>query len=228
MQGKKVLITGGAGGLGLGVTPLVLAQGAQVAIPYRREDRLAPLKARLSPEDFPKIQFVKTDLTQESAVAQLIQDLGRVDVLIHLTGGFNMGPTPEFSLGDWRALFTLNLETTFLLCKYCLPGMLANNYGRIVTVGSKGAREPGAGLAGYCAAKAGVVALTQAIAAETKGTNVTANTVLPSVIDTPSNRESMGAGDWVSAESLGQVICFLASEAAGDLRGAAIPVYGNL
>jgi NAD(P)-dependent dehydrogenase (short-subunit alcohol dehydrogenase family) len=76
-----------------------------------------------------------------------------------------------------------------------------------------------------------VVALTKAIADETKGTNITANSVLPSVIDTPANRQAMGseeADQWVKPESLAQVICFLASEAAKDMRGAAIPVYGSI
>jgi NAD(P)-dependent dehydrogenase (short-subunit alcohol dehydrogenase family) len=109
--------------------------------------------------------------------------------------------------------------------------MKLHNYGRIVTIGSRGAVQPGANLAAYCASKAAVVALTQAIAEETKQTNITANVVLPSVIDTPSNREAMGeakAKDWVSPQSLAEVICFLAGEGAKDLRGAAIPVYGSL
>jgi NAD(P)-dependent dehydrogenase (short-subunit alcohol dehydrogenase family) len=91
--------------------------------------------------------------------------------------------------------------------------------------------QPAGELAAYCASKAGVVALTKAIADETKGTNITANVVLPSVIDTPSNREAMGAENadqWVTPESLAQVICFLASESAKDVRGAAIPVYGSI
>jgi NAD(P)-dependent dehydrogenase (short-subunit alcohol dehydrogenase family) len=108
--------------------------------------------------------------------------------------------------------------------------MLQQDYGRIVTVGSRGAVQPAGQLAVYCAAKAGVVALTKAIADETKGTGVTANVVLPSVIDTPGNREAMGtdqADQWVTPESLGQVIAFLASDAAKDMRGAAVPVYGQ-
>jgi NAD(P)-dependent dehydrogenase (short-subunit alcohol dehydrogenase family) len=81
---------------------------------------------------------------------------------------------------------------TFLVCKHSLAKMLPQNYGRIITVGSRGAVQPGGQLAAYCAAKAGVVALTQAIADETQGTNITANSVLPSVIDTPTNRQAMG------------------------------------
>lgn len=76
-----------------------------------------------------------------------------------------------------------------------------------------------------------VLALTLALADETKNTNITANVVLPSVIDTPTNRKAMGAENadkWVKPESLAQVICFLASEAAKDVRGAAIPVYGRI
>jgi NAD(P)-dependent dehydrogenase (short-subunit alcohol dehydrogenase family) len=125
----------------------------------------------------------------------------------------------------------LNLNTTFLVCKHALQKMLPQNYGRIVTIGSRGAVEPTGQLAAYCAAKAGVVALTRAIADETRGTGITANVVLPSVIDTPANRASMGdteAAHWVKPLSLAKVICFLASEAAQDIRGAAVPVYGNV
>jgi NAD(P)-dependent dehydrogenase (short-subunit alcohol dehydrogenase family) len=108
--------------------------------------------------------------------------------------------------------------------------MLENGYGRIITVSSRAGVEPAANLAAYSASKAGVIALTKAIASETKGTNITANTILPSVIDTPKNRTAMGeeaADKWVKAESIAQVICFLASEAAIDVRGAAIPIYGS-
>jgi NAD(P)-dependent dehydrogenase (short-subunit alcohol dehydrogenase family) len=142
-----------------------------------------------------------------------------------------MGKTHEYSLAQWQQDFDLNLTTTFLVCKHSLRKMLEHGYGRIVTVGSRGAVQPGGQLAAYCASKAGVVALTQAIADETKGTHITANVVLPSVIDTPANRAAMGtanADQWVKPESLAQVICFLASEAARDVRGAAVPVYGSI
>lgn len=164
----------------------------------------------------------------ESAVEKLINDLGRVDILIHLVGGFSMGRTHELSFQDWQESFNLNLHTTFLVCKHSLRIMRQRGYGRIVT--SRGAVEPGAQLAAYSAAKAGVVALTKAIAAETVGMDITANVVLPSIIDTPSNREAMGrenADKWVKPESLAEVICFYALAAAKDVSGSTIPVYGN-
>lgn len=215
----------------MGVTPKLVAQGASVTIPYRNTAEVDRLKQQMSPEDFSKIQFVLLDLLDESAVRQLIEDMGRVDVLIHLVGGFSMGATHEYDYGDWRKDLDLNLNTTFLACKYSLAQMRQQGYGRIVTVGSRGAVEPGAQLAAYCAAKAAVVALTKSIAAETQNTGITANCVLPSVIDTPSNRAAMGddnADSWVKPSSLGEVICFLASPAAQDIRGAAIPVYGDI
>lgn len=231
MKGKQVLLTGGTGGLGLGVTPLMLAQGADVTIPYTNLQEVERLKGFLAPADLARIQFVAADLRQEDAVQALVDRMPRVDVLIHLVGGFTMGKTHEYSLAQWQQDFDLNLTTTFLACKHSLRRMLEQGYGRIVTIASRAAVEPSGQLAAYCASKAGVIALTQAIAAETKGTNITANVVLPSMIDTPSNRASMGtdrADRWVKPDSIGKVICFLASDDAKDVRGVTVPVYGNL
>ncbi|QIZ71480.1 3-oxoacyl-ACP reductase FabG [Oxynema aestuarii] len=231
MHNQQVLLTGGTGGLGLGVTPELLARGAKLTLPYRQPAEVDRLKRILPAAEFTKIRFIRADLTDEATVAQLVNDMGRVDAAIHLVGGFSMGKTHEYAFDAWKADFDLNLHTTFLVCKHALATMLQTGYGRIVTVGSRGAVRPGAQLAAYCASKAAVVALTQSIAEETKDTNITANCVLPSVIDTPANREAMGAENarnWVKPESLAQTIAFLASEAAGDLRGAAIPVYGSI
>ncbi|BAZ06240.1 3-oxoacyl-ACP reductase FabG [Calothrix sp. NIES-3974] len=231
MKNQHVLLTGGVGGLGLGVTPAVLEKGGHITIPYVNYQQVERLKGYVNPADFARIRFVTANLSDEVVVARLIDEMPRVDVLIHLVGGFSMGKTDSYSFDAWKADFELNLHTTFLCCKHALRRMRETGYGRIVTVGSRGAVEPVGQLAAYCAAKAGVVALTKAIADETKGTNITANVVLPSVIDTPANREAMGSADadkWVKPQSLAEVICFLASPAAGDIRGAAIPVYGSV
>lgn len=230
MQGHQVLITGGTGGLGVGVVQEALRRGAQLTLPYRQPQDVERLKATLSPSATDQIHFYQADLTDEASVINLVGSMAGLDALIHLVGGFAMGPTAECSYADWKGMMELNLHTAFLVCKHSLKKMQAQNYGRIVTVGSRGAVEPVGQLAAYSASKAGVVALTKAIADEMKGTNITANVVLPGVIDTPANRQAMGeenAGQWVSPDSLAQVICFLASPAAGDVRGAAVPVYGN-
>lgn len=230
MKDKYVLLTGGTGGLGSGVTAAVLAQGALITVPYRKVEETVRLKDAISPTAQGRLQFAPADLQDEQAVQQLVDNMPRVDVLIHLVGGFATGKTHEYPFTDWQRDFGLNLNTTFLVCKHSLRRMLEHGYGRIVTVGSRGAVEPSGQLAAYGASKAGVVALTKAIADETKGTNITANVVLPSIIDTSANRVALGAENahnWVKPESLAQVICFLASEAAQDIRGAAVPVYGS-
>ncbi|MEN9214580.1 MAG: 3-oxoacyl-ACP reductase FabG [Gloeomargarita sp. DG02_4_bins_56] len=233
MQGQYVLITGGTGGLGRTVTQMVLAAGvAGVTLPYRSRKSIDELQAGLTPESLGRLQLVAADLYDESQVAAMVDGMPRTDVLIHLVGGFQMGATETFPFSDWQAQLDQNLNSTFLLCKHCLRRMRVQGYGRIVTVGSRGAVQPGAHLAAYSAAKAGVVALTQAIAQETRDrdSDITANVVLPSVIDTPKNRRDMGeanAWQWVSPASLGALILFLASPAAKDIRGAAIPVYGK-
>jgi NAD(P)-dependent dehydrogenase (short-subunit alcohol dehydrogenase family) len=109
--------------------------------------------------------------------------------------------------------------------------MRDTGYGRIDTIGSKAVVRPMAEMAAYTAAKARVVALGQVLAAETQGARITANCVLPSVIDAAANRAAMGdaaAEKWVSPASLAETIVYLASTAAGVLRGAAIPVYGDV
>lgn len=230
MKGKKVLLTGGTGGLGLGVMPVVIAQGADLTIPYRQPQDVEKLKGIISPADFVRIHFVPANLEDEKSVEELISSMGKVDILIHLVGGFDMGKTHEYSFESWQKQLNLNLNTTFLTCKYSLRKMLEDGYGRIITVGSRAGLQPSGSLAAYSAAKAAVIALTKAIADETKGTNITANSIIPSIIDTPTNRQAMGsenADKWVKPESIAQVICFLASDVAKDVSGAVVPVYGN-
>lgn len=231
MQNKHSIITGGTGDLGSNVTGLALERGARITIPYHSLQTAKPTAHTVDHPQANQVNFIYSDLTDEQKVRELFEPFERLDILIHLVGGFSMGPTSEFSLKDWRQQVDLNLTTTFLVCKYALKKMYENGYGRIVTVAARAAKQPGAGMAAYSASKAGVLAFTRSIAEETRGTGITANTVLPSVIDTPANRKAMGekeADTWVKPDSLAQVICFLASEAAGDLRGAGIPVYGNV
>jgi NAD(P)-dependent dehydrogenase (short-subunit alcohol dehydrogenase family) len=230
MKQRHVLITGGAGGLGMAVTKLALERGAQVTVPFVDDAERTRLEAHLGGRPS-ALTTTPADVSDESVVEKLILGMPRIDALIHLVGGFTMGPTHEIELDAWRAHHDLCLTTTFLCCKHALLRMREAGYGRIVTVGSKAAVEPMAEMAAYSAAKAGVVALTRVIAAETKGTGITANCVLPSVINTAANRAAMGDMDahkWVSPTSLAETIMYLASAAAADVRGAAVPIYGDV
>jgi NAD(P)-dependent dehydrogenase (short-subunit alcohol dehydrogenase family) len=177
-----------------------------------------------------QIRFEKADLMNETDVQNLVNNMPRIDVLIHLVGGFAMGDTARFSLRDWEWQIALNLTTTFLVCKHCIPRMQKHNYGRIITVGSRAALEPVGKMGAYVAAKSAVLAFTQSLADELKETGITANSVVPGTIDTQANRKAMGTSDinkWVKPEAIAELICYLASEQAADISGAAIPIYGG-
>jgi NAD(P)-dependent dehydrogenase (short-subunit alcohol dehydrogenase family) len=224
MRDREVLVTGGGGGLGLVVTREIVARGARVTA-----TTFAAGEADELGEE--RITLVAADLRREDDVARVVSGMERIDALVHLVGGFAMGDAAEFSLEDYRAQVDLNLTTTFLTVRAVLPSMRAAGYGRIVTVASRAALEPAASMAVYSATKAAVLAFTRAVAEECRGTGITANAVLPSVIDTPANRTAMGeaqADRWVRPERLAKTIAFLCSEEAGDLRGTAVQVYAGV
>ncbi len=127
-------------------------------------------------------------------------------------------------------MMRLNLKTCFLTVRALAPLVVENGGGAIVTVGSRGAVETPPGLAAYAVSKAGVVALTKALAEELRRDRVRVNCVLPGIIDTPANRSAMPDADftrWVRPEALARTILFLASDEAAPISGACIPVYGD-
>jgi NAD(P)-dependent dehydrogenase (short-subunit alcohol dehydrogenase family) len=126
-------------------------------------------------------------------------------------------------------MLTLNLRSAFLISRAVLPHMLESGWGRIVNTASKSAVAPRPKQAGYAVSKMGVVTLTEVIAAEVKGTGVTANVVLPTIIDTQANRRMMSSADtskWVPPRHIGAAMRFLCSDAGASVNGARIPVYG--
>jgi NAD(P)-dependent dehydrogenase (short-subunit alcohol dehydrogenase family) len=214
--GRVVLITGASGGLGTVVARAFLEAGATVAAVSR------------SGSD------ISADLTRPDEAARAAETVraqfGRLDVLLHLAGGFEGGtPVAQTPDGVWSRMFDLNVHSAFYIARAVLPAMLEAGYGRIVAIGSKTAVEPVATLAAYGASKAALVALVRTIALEVKLTGVTANVVLPSVIDTTANRAAdpnAGFSRWVKPESIARLLLWLASEAAADINGAVVPIYG--
>jgi NAD(P)-dependent dehydrogenase (short-subunit alcohol dehydrogenase family) len=175
-------------------------------------------------------------LTRPEEAARAVQAVrsrfGRLDVLLHLAGGFEGGtPVAQTDDGVWNRMFDLNLNAAFYTARAVLPSMLEAKYGRIVAIGSKTAVEPVATLAAYGASKAALVALIRTIALEVKRSGVTANVVLPSVIDTPANRAADPGADfsrWVKPESIARLLLWFASDAAADVNGAVVPIYGRV
>ena len=234
MAQRWTLITGGSGGLGIHVTRAFLERGDHIVAPVVDDAHATRMHGELKDllqGDASRMQTPVADMSAEPEVARVVAMLPRIDAAALLVGGFAMGETAEFAVDDLRAQLELNVVTAFTVIKHVLPAMRREGYGRIVTVGSRAAVQPTAGMAAYAAAKAGVVALTRAVADEARGTDITANCVLPSIIDTPANRKAMGdteAERWAKPDRLAQTILHLCSAAAGDIRGAAVPCYGSV
>lgn len=229
MAERHVLVTGGSGALGRAVTRAFLASGAHVVVPvFHATERAGLLESVGALAE--RLTLEPADLRDETSVEALLGSMPQLHAVAHLVGGFAMGPIEDCTVDAARGQLELNVMTAFVVMKHAVARMRRAGHGRIVTVGSRSAVDPPGEQAIYAASKAALVTLTRAVAAETRGTDITANCVLPSTIDTPANRKAMGdahADRWVKPESLAEVVVFLASDAARDIRGAAVPVYGN-
>jgi NAD(P)-dependent dehydrogenase (short-subunit alcohol dehydrogenase family) len=166
-----------------------------------------------------------------SVMGRIVHDLGHLDGLINIAGGFHWEKLEGGALDTWDSMYRINLRTAVAACKSALPYLVKSGKGRIVNIGAMGAIKAGAGMGSYAASKAGVAKLTEALAEELKDQGVTVNAILPSMIDTPRNRIDMPDADfsrWVAPSAIAEVIAFLLSDAAGAVTGALIPVAGRV
>lgn len=235
LDGQMALVTGGAGALGGEVVRALLAAGAAVAVPYRSAGDLEALRARLGLAEEAPLSGSPLDLTDEHAVtayyAAVAAQHGGIDILVNVAGGFDGGkPVHEAGWAIWQRQLDMNLKTTVLSCAAATPHMITRGGGAIINLGTRTATQPGANLAAYAAAKRAVLQLTEALAAELREYEITVNSVLPSVIDTPANRAAMPQADyraWVAPAAIARVVLFLAGPDARIISGAHIPVYGK-
>lgn len=232
--GKVVLVAGGTGGLGRAASLAFLREGATVVVPYHREPEFGTLR-QAAGDHAAALEGQALDVTDEAAVGRFVADLvarhGRLDAVVNTIGGYAGGiKLWELETKTFDAMLALNLRAGFVLARAVLPALLKQGHGSLVNVAAKAAFDHGAGAAAYAASKAAAVAMIDSLAADTKGTGVRVNSILPSIIDTPANRQAMPGADfdaWPKPEDLASVILFLSSNAALAIHGAAIPVYGN-
>ncbi len=225
-----VVVTGASGALGSAVVDRFVDAGATVcgADVVEPDEEDALLDA--TPES---VHFYNGDFTDETDVervmSEITDDHGGIDALCAIAGTWRGGnPIEETDVEAFESLLDINLKTMFLAAKHALPA-LQRSEGSVVAVSSRSSLEGGEGDGPYRAAKAGVRRLTETIAAENTGT-VRANAIMPSVIDTPMNREMMPDADhesWVDPADIADVVAFLCSNGATVTSGAAVPVYGT-
>lgn len=232
MSDRIFAVTGAFGVLGSAVARAAAETGARVALIDRTMEAPRGLTEACGDRAF---TMGGVDLTEPGMARATInavhERFGRLDALVNVAGGFAWQTLEEGDAETWDRLHALNVKTCANASRAAIPFLKASPAGRIVNVGAAGAVKAAAGMGAYAASKAGVHRLTESLAEELKDSGVTVNAVLPSIIDTPANRADMPKADfgkWVSPESLATVILFLASEAAGDVTGALLPVTGRV
>jgi len=229
-SGKHVVVTGGTGALGSAVVGALLHAGARCTVPCMVEVQAT----RFAYADDPNVTLIDvSNLANETGVAKAYAGLvasGGLWASIHIAGGFAMGKVAETDKAALMAQLDTNLISCFLCCRAAVNAMRGG--GRIVNVAARPGLEwrSGAGMAAYTVAKAGVAALTVALAEEVAKDGILVNAVAPSIMDTPANRAAMPKADfsaWPKVEEVAATILFLASPENKVTRGAVVPVYGR-
>ncbi len=227
MKGRIVFITGAKGGLGSVITETFLKQGAQVIGASRH----------ISSANFPQPNFeaMTVDFTNaenvRDAVAQIISRRGRLDVLVHVVGGFAGGQTIATTTDStWNQMRDMNLTSAFHILRETVPQLRKSKNARIIAIGSLAAKEPRANLGAYVIFKSAMTTLVQTVAAENADSGLTANVVLPGTMDTAANRRAMPNEDfskWVQLQDVADLVLWLAGKDSSHLTGMAIPIDGK-
>lgn len=218
---RSVLVTGGTGGLGVAVTRAFVEAGWRTVVTYRSEP----------PEG---VVAVRADVSDPAAVAEVAAVAAGapeapLKAVVNLVGGFAMGGrVHETPVDVFEAQFRTNLRPTYLVCAATIPHLIAAGGGSVVCVSSRSALRPFPGAAGYIVSKAAVLAFVDALDAEYQKDGIRVNAIVPGVVDTPGNRESMpdsNRKDWVDPADIAKPILFLAGDESSPISGGHIPVH---
>jgi len=237
IKGKVALVTGGSRGLGRQSALALAAEGVNVAICARGEERLNQTADELRATGINVGAYV-ADLGDETETAALTSnaeaDLGPIDILVNNAGIIH----PRINLVDfdfelWRNVVAVNLEAVALLTALCLPSMMQRNYGKVINISSIGGRKGSKGRSAYRATKAALINLTESVAAETKPYGIDVNCICPGGVDTEGYREAFrmrGKIDdpsLMAPEEIAKLAVYLASDDSSSVTGAAIDAFGG-
>jgi 2-dehydro-3-deoxy-D-gluconate 5-dehydrogenase len=243
LHGKTAMVTGGAQGLGRGITQGLAEAGARVIILDISEhtERVAAEFRDRGDDVYPMI----ADLTGEEAIKKAYQGSmeilgGSLDILVNAAGIQRRNKAQVFLLDDWNAVLELNLTSVFLLCREAGSGMLKRGRGKIINLASMLSFFGGINACAYAASKGAVAQLTKALSNEWACKGINVNAIAPGYMDTPMNAglkndpvrneeilKRIPAGRWGNPDDLKGICIFLASEASDYLHGAVIPVDGG-
>jgi NAD(P)-dependent dehydrogenase (short-subunit alcohol dehydrogenase family) len=234
LDAPVVLITGATGPLGRASAQRFALDGARIALVGRDAGRLDASGEALGvgSDQWLAVPGELTDADAARAVADAVIDhWGRIDVLLHLVGGW-VGGTAVVDLDhdEVRGMLDQHLWTTLHVAQAVVPGMVERGFGRVIAVSSPLAAEPGPKGASYAIAKAAEEVLIRSLAREVAASGVTANLVIVRALDANHERETAPStknASWVTPEEVSETLVFLASPAAASVTGARIPLYGR-
>ena len=241
LDGRVALVMGSSQGIGLGIASALAREGARVALAARSEDALARAAGEIAGD---ARSFVADTLDLDRLAAlpgEVERELGAVEILVTNTGGPSPGGALEGSREEWELAHRSLVLAPRTLIDAVAPGMRERGWGRIINVGSSSVREPIEGLALSNAERMGAVGLFKTLSAELAGDGITINTVATGLFETERlaalhgsmeaarrhGREQVPAGRLGTPEEYGDLVAFLASERAGYLTGAVIPLDGG-
>ncbi len=226
MKNRVVLITGAKGGLGTFVTQKFLSEG----------DTVVGASRSISAQDFPSPNFtaISADFTKPAAVREAVESVvrqfGKLDVLVHVLGGFAGGQSiADTDDATWEQMRGLNLDSAFYVLRAAIPHLRRTGAGRIIAIGSLTATDPHPKLGAYVIFKNALAMLVRTVALENKDAGLTANVILPGTMDTPANRKSMPNANfskWLQPSDVANLAFWLAGEDAGHITGALLPIEG--
>jgi 3-hydroxybutyrate dehydrogenase len=255
LKGKVALVTGSTSGIGLGIAQALAAQGADLVLNgFGEAQAIERLRNEIAKTHGVKVTYSGADMMKPPEIVGMIEtatrELGRVDIVVNNAGIQHVAPVHEFPIERWDAVIAINLSAPFQITRAVLPQMLARNWGRIINIASTHGFVASVNKSAYVASKHGIEGFTKAVALETATTGVTCNAICPGWVLTPlvqkqiddlAEREKLSGdeakvkllGDkqpsleFTTPEQLGALAVFLCSDAAVNIRGAALPVDGG-
>jgi 2-dehydro-3-deoxy-D-gluconate 5-dehydrogenase len=244
LSGKVAIVTGGNGGIGLGIARGLAEAGADIAVVGRNEAKSAAAVADLKFSGVKAIA-VATDVTDKAAVAEMVarvaSELGRVDILVN-NAGINIRKPPHMlELDEWSSVIDTNLTSAFLCSKAVYPAMKNAGGGKVINIGSMMSIFGASFAPAYAASKGGIVQFTRSCACAWAADNIQANAILPGWIDTDLTKRAREqidglhdrvlartpAARWGAIDDFAGIAVFLASSASDFVTGTAIPVDGG-
>ncbi len=255
LKGKSAVVTGSTSGIGLGVAKALAQQGASVMINgFGDSKEIEAIRLSLERLSGAQAAYQDADMSKPAEVAAMImaaeRTLGKVDILVNNAGIQHLAPVEEFPADKWDAIIAINLSSSFHTIRAALPGMKKRGWGRIVNIASAHGLVASVHKAAYVAAKHGLIGLTKTVALETAPTGVTCNAICPGWVLTPLVQKQIDAlaardrmteaeaktkllaekqpsHEFATPDQIGGMVVFLCSDAASQMRGAALTVDGG-